>query len=167
FLVIGLLATAVVGRPAAIPPTLAQTAPDGKYIIVLKGLSQDNPLAQILGLIQQLALSPTHVYSHAIDGFSATLSSQEVAALSRNPFVRSIVPDRQVWATAQTLPLGVQRIGANLNPVAAIDGVDTRVDLDVAVIDTGIDLQHPDLNVVGGVDCMAGDGKTNFYDDDN
>ncbi|NIR96379.1 MAG: S8 family serine peptidase, partial [Gammaproteobacteria bacterium] len=30
---------------------------------------------------------------------------------------------------------------------------DFRVDVDVAVIDTGIDLQHPDLNVAGGVNC--------------
>lgn len=44
----------------------------------------------------------------------------------------------------QSLPHGVSRIG----------GHDTGpVNLDVAVIDTGIDFDHPDLNVVGGVDC--------------
>jgi subtilisin len=30
------------------------------------------------------------------------------------------------------------------------------VDVDVAVIDTGVDFQHPDLNVVGGVNCASG-----------
>jgi subtilisin len=30
------------------------------------------------------------------------------------------------------------------------------VDVDVAVIDTGVDFQHPDLNVVGGVNCATG-----------
>jgi PKD repeat protein len=35
-----------------------------------------------------------------------------------------------------------------------INGVDDfRVDADVAVLDTGIDRQHPDLNVAGGIDC--------------
>jgi subtilisin len=33
---------------------------------------------------------------------------------------------------------------------------DYRVDVDVAVIDTGVDFQHPDLNVVGGVNCAGG-----------
>jgi subtilisin family serine protease len=30
------------------------------------------------------------------------------------------------------------------------------VDIDVAIIDTGIDFEHPDLNVVGGVNCASG-----------
>ncbi|MFN2345977.1 MAG: S8 family serine peptidase, partial [Dermatophilaceae bacterium] len=38
-----------------------------------------------------------------------------------------------------------------------IDGTDDwRVDVDVAVIDTGIDWEHPDLNVVGGINCASG-----------
>ncbi len=37
-----------------------------------------------------------------------------------------------------------------------IDGVDDyRVDATVAVMDTGIELDNPDLNVVGGVDCTG------------
>lgn len=28
--------------------------------------------------------------------------------------------------------------------------------MDVAVLDTGIDFEHPDLNVVGGVNCATG-----------
>ena len=34
--------------------------------------------------------------------------------------------------------------------------------VNVAVFDTGIDPRHPDLNVVGGVGCIAGEG---FEDD--
>jgi subtilisin family serine protease len=37
------------------------------------------------------------------------------------------------------------------------------VDVDIAVIDTGIDVHHPDLNVVGGVNCSTGTS----YDDAN
>lgn len=44
----------------------------------------------------------------------------------------------------QVVPTGVGRIGG---PAAG------DVDLDVAVIDTGIEWDNPDLNVVGGVDC--------------
>jgi subtilisin family serine protease len=52
-----------------------------------------------------------------------------------------------VHTLAQTLPTGVNRIDADLNDAANIDGLDDRVDVDVAIIDTGIDLDHPDLNV--------------------
>src|SRR5262249_11441352 len=55
------------------------------------------------------------------------------------------------------------RIGDLANPTAAIDGTDTRVNVDVAVIDTGVDLTHPDLNVADGTDC-TGIGS---YNDDN
>ena len=52
------------------------------------------------------------------------------------------------------MPTGIQRIFADTNPEIAINGADDyRVDVDVAVIDTGVDFQHPDLNVVGGVNC--------------
>jgi subtilisin family serine protease len=61
--------------------------------------------------------------------------------------VAFVEPDRYVHTLEQTLPTGVDRIDADLNDAANIDGVDDRVDVDVAVIDTGIDLDHPELNV--------------------
>ena len=44
-----------------------------------------------------------------------------------------------------------------MSPTAAIDGADQRVDVDVAVIDTGVDLDHPDLNVnpAGAKNCTV------------
>lgn len=57
-------------------------------------------------------------------------------------------------SAAQTVPNGVQRVFADDNTNIDIDGKDDwRVDVDVAILDLGIDLDHPDLNVVGGVDC--------------
>jgi subtilisin len=32
------------------------------------------------------------------------------------------------------------------------------VNVNVAVIDSGIDVDHPDLNVAGGVECSGGKG---------
>ncbi len=55
------------------------------------------------------------------------------------------------------MPTGIQRIFADENAGIGIDGADDyRVDVDVAIIDTGIDFQHPDLNVVGGINCTLG-----------
>ncbi|MEP6640065.1 MAG: S8 family serine peptidase, partial [Chloroflexota bacterium] len=45
-------------------------------------------------------------------------------------------------------------IGTRTSAMAQIDGVDQRVDADVAIIDTGI-YQHPDLNVAGGYNCSS------------
>ena len=54
------------------------------------------------------------------------------------------------------MPTGIQRVFAPDNPAIAIDGADDkRVDVDVAVIDTGIQLDHPDLNVVGSTNCVT------------
>ena len=71
-----------------------------------------------------------------------------------------------VRTTAQTTPTGVDRANADTSPTAAIDGTDERVNVDVAVIDTGVDLDHPDLNVYrpGAVDCSLGGLSA---DDDN
>ena len=41
---------------------------------------------------------------------------------------------------AQTTPTGINRANADASPTAAINGVDQRVNVDVAVIDTGADL---------------------------
>jgi subtilisin family serine protease len=59
---------------------------------------------------------------------------------------------------AQALPTGINRIDADLSPTAAINGLDTRVNVDVAIIDTGIDYSHPDLNVytAGARNCSTG-----------
>ena len=92
-----------------------------------------------------------HVYRHALRGFAATLTPAKLSRLKADPDVAYVEPDVPIFASQQTLPRGVDRIGADTNPVARIDGFDgtgERVDADIAIMDTGIDLDHPDLNVV-------------------
>ncbi len=56
---------------------------------------------------------------------------------------------------AQYLPNVTKRTFAHTNANIDIDGVDDhRVDVDVAIFDNGVDLSHPDLNVVRGIDCV-------------
>lgn len=52
-------------------------------------------------------------------------------------------------ALDQTLPSGLDRIQADQNDTAK----NNPVDVDIAIIDTGIDLDHPDLNVVASINC--------------
>jgi subtilisin family serine protease len=83
------------------------------------------------------------------------MATRAVEALRRNPQVVSVEPDRKVTLSDQSLPTGVDRIDADRNGLAKIDGTDERVDVDVAVLDTGVDYGYPDLNVWRVADCTG------------
>ena len=96
-------------------------------------------------------------FRRAIEGFAATLTSEQVRALRADPDVEAVVPDRPKSARAflplaagePVPPVGVRRIGAG-----GADFVRGAADPSVAVVDTGADLDHPDLNVQDGTDCV-------------
>ena len=56
----------------------------------------------------------------------------------------------------------VRRVGGLESPTAKIDGINERVDADIAILDGGIQPDHPDLNVAGGHNCV---GKGTSWDD--
>lgn len=120
---------------------LAQEVP-GQYVVVLED-SAGEPTA----FAQGRGIQPTHVFNTVFPGFAGRFSAQAAAALRKNPHVAFVQADRMMFAIAQVLPTGVDRIDAETSFTG------TSVDVDVAVIDTGIELTHPDLKVVQGVDC--------------
>ena len=86
------------------------------------------------------------VYEYALRGFSIRLPAPAAMAVSRNPAVAYVEADQTFTGSAQSLPTGIERVFAADNASLDIDGTDdARVDVDVAVLDTGIDLDHPDL----------------------
>lgn len=96
-------------------------------------------------------------YSAAVKGFAARLSQRQVQALRRDPQVASVTPDRTVHATGggplvagEFVPAGLRRIEA-ATQTTALQASSARV----AVLDTGIDLNHPDLDVVDGDNCIS------------
>jgi subtilisin len=97
------------------------------------------------------------VYEHALEGFSADVPEGRLAGLRNDRRVELVELDQVMTAQAQTVPTGVQRIGAETNTTIDIDRADDqRVDVDIAIVDTGIDAAHEDLHVVGGTDCSGG-----------
>lgn len=131
----------------------------GQYIVLLKE-DQDNRLSQIL---KQHKLLDHDVFKK-IGGFSGPLSTMQVAMLKNDPRVALVEPDYVVTAYAQTQPTGIRRIGTLTNTQANINGNDDAMNVDVAVIDTGIDLDHPDLHVVANVNTID---SSKSGDDDN
>ncbi len=138
----GTTATSTASTPT---PSAAAPAQENGYIVVL----EDGLVAQTVASLHagRFGLDLGHVYSSALQGYSATMPAATAATLESLPGVAWVQHDTPVAATAQSTPTGVDRAGADLSPTAAIDGTDQRVDVDVAVIDTGVDLDHPDLDV--------------------
>ena len=102
---------------------------------------------------QNHKVRPSLTFRHAARGYAAELTRGQVRAIEQDPAVLAVIPDSEVELTAQSTPAGIRRVGATKSPLADIDGVDERVSVDVAIIDTGIQPNHPDLRVVGGYDC--------------
>lgn len=95
-------------------------------------------------------------FAYAMQGFAATMTGAEAAALRADPSVASVVPDAPASIAADSVPLGVERIGADRGVVTGVD-----LDIDVAVIDTGVGpvggpLGSPELDIRGGTDCRPG-----------
>lgn len=118
--------------------------PKGKrrYLVHLR--EEADPAAFAKG--RGIACERTFV--HAIKMFVACLDDAEVEALRDAQMVEGIEEDRYIGEmSAQAIPSGVKRMAVEQFPTAKIDGLDERIDVDVAVIDGGVQPDHPDLNV--------------------
>jgi subtilisin family serine protease len=133
---------------------------EGSYIVTLQ--PGNDPEHDAPGLAREHGGQAGHIYKRALRGFSYEGTEEGAARLARHPKVRTVVPDRRVEATAQTVPMGIRRIDGPLSSTVSGDGAGA-VGVDIAVLDTGIDVDHPDLNVVGGRNCSSGSS----YDDGN
>jgi len=142
---------------ASQPPSQPAGAPAGKipgrYIVVLKQGVAPGAVAKKHGV------APDVAYKSALNGFAGPASAKQAKGLAKDPRVLSVEPDRVVRALAQTLPTGVDRIDVDTNSTASIGGDGGNVSVTVAVIDTGIDLDHPDLNVASGLGTTCANGK--------
>jgi subtilisin family serine protease len=151
-----LLSAALLTAAVPVVGSLADAAPatESGFIVVLEPSSVDVDVtaAQVAATVGEQVDS---VYEYALDGFSVTATEAEAAALANNPLVAYVEPNVPFTVEAQTVSTGASRVGAATNPAITINGIDDiRVDVDVAIIDSGIDLQHPDLNVAGSVNCL-------------
>jgi subtilisin len=151
----------------AFPVGAAAKVIPGQYIVVLKdGASQSQVVAD------HRRKDDAHVlltFGHSLKGYAAKLSPSALEKVKADPRVDYVSPDYEGKPiqgkpvpppppppAGQSLPTGIDRIDADLSSALSGDGQGTT-DVDVAVVDTGIDLTHPDLNVqpIAPINCVS------------
>lgn len=119
------------------------------------------------GIAYGNGLSPTHIYYHAVNGFSVKGTPGLLKKLQSDPNIVSVSQDHIVTANkkpdkpgkpgggdgggdtgSQTESAGLARIGATPGSLGF-----TGAGVGVAIVDTGIDTAHADLNV--SADCFT------------
>ena len=142
---VGLLAVAVSGAQTA----TGATSGDKGVIVGFDAAPGANELA----LVQAVGGEVTHQYKY-IPAVAATIPADQQAALEAAAGVAYVTEDHQLYLLGgrrQTVDYGVAKVEA---PAAWKLGA--RGDgVKVGIFDSGIDLQHPDLRVAGGINLLG------------
>jgi subtilisin family serine protease len=165
-IVVGIVAPLVVGA-ASMSTQAASTA---SYVVMVKDGFNPATVATNDGV------APTEVWRE-VGGFAAELTAKQVSRLKADPAVEAVAADGVVASIpngsstpieqpAQVVRVAVRRVGGLESPTAKIDGRNDRLNVDLAILDSGIDRRHPDLNVAGGFNCVDGGSKQDWDDRD-
>lgn len=117
-----------------------------QYIVVLKEDSLRNSAKAAAEDAEVGGAKVLRNYEKSLKGFAILATEGSLERIRNNPSVSYIEEDRVVEIFGQTLPKGINRVDADLS--SAISGNHAgKVNVDVAIIDTGIQLIHQDLYV--------------------
>lgn len=148
----------------ALSPLTISAAPNNtprNYIVTFKdNVARDKVSETADNLGRANGFGVKHTYQTALKGFSASMPVARAEALKKNPNIESVTEDSMVYAFAQKNPLGVRRVNA-----LPSQNSNRGTGVGVAIIDSGIDLDHKDLksNIVANKNCI--DPTKNGNDD--
>lgn len=165
-LALGITGSALAAE-TAISPQLIQES-KGSYICVFReDVPHSNVPEMAADIAREHAGSVRFVYQHALQGFSLNVPEQAVANIERKPSIAYCGKNGIAWAIGehtkadaqgsrpashvpQQIPYGIERVGG------PISGAGKHA----WVIDTGVDLSNPDLNVGPGANFVRGKSTT-------
>ena len=149
----------ILGTLLVVPGAAASARPDSarRYIVVF-----DNSVSDSRGVAAQhsraFGARVDLVYDSVLQGYAAKLTAGQLSSVRSDRRVALVSPDRKVTAAdivpGESLPTGLDRIDAEAGSALRAGGTTTTPSTPVAILDTGSG-PHPDLNVVGGVDCTG------------
>ena len=127
-----------------------------QYIVVLKNANfKTSDVQSLVNEARAEGASIRHIYEHALKGYAVRVPNQHVLdRILSNPDVDYVEPDTKQKMSAQIIPTGVDRADGDLSSTKSGDGTGT-VNVDIAILDSGIKLTHQDLNVVNHVECIT------------
>lgn len=142
----------------------APASKPAEYIVVLKNSANT---AKAETRHEKAGAQIGHRYSRALKGYAATMPSGLVAKVKADPDVLFVTPSRRfrpppnprvVKRLAKLNPQGtdreIRRVDGHLSSTRSGDGTG-NVDVDIAVIDTGVDPRQLELHVAGGYNCVG------------
>jgi subtilisin family serine protease len=132
---------------APVPPAAAQESGGEDVIVVLEDGA--DPVAAA----REMGVDVTHIYRHVFTGFAGVMPAEAVGAAQRMRSVRRISLDAPVRAEEQIVPEGVRRAGVPHDPGDDHLDIDSPIDADIAILDTGVNARG-ELNVAGGKSCV-------------
>lgn len=149
---------------------VAAPLPAADYIVVYKASVADSSSATDRRAAKQGFIAKFK-YGSALKGFAATLTAAQASRLAADANVDFIQRDTQMYASGyvpllagDAMPTGIRRTAAGI--ASPSSQVHATANANVAVIDTGINLKHPDLNVGTGKNCISSSSSATA-DDDN
>ncbi len=164
-LIAAVVASGSLAGPAAAASKGEVAGPPTSRVIVVYRDGVDAPERATRSREQRDGFRARHTFSHALHGFAASVTGPQAARLRRDPAVAFVAPDTPVRAAGgpladgETVPSSVARLGFVSGGM--VRGASTA---GVAILDTGVDLTHPDLDAAHGINCVSPGGSSG---DDN
>lgn len=170
---IALSSLAVFASDAQSRPTVS--VPASHIVMFEDDVDVDDMLAE---LEAEYGVQARFIYRYALKGASVVVADEFLAAMTAHPGVKLVETNGRVELTSAPLEQEVQdwmrRSGMDVgHPLADIDDDGSMVDVDIAIIDSGVDGSHPDINLYAAIDCVFGrsgdvppvpDGCTTVFD---